>query len=91
MVVFVGKDRPGSLEIRQAQREKHVSMLKDLQDRGLIHFAGPLLDEQGEMNGSLIIFDTEDVEKVNSIMDQDPYVKAGLFASRETLRVKKVM
>lgn len=91
MVVFIGKDKPGSLEIRQARREKHVSMLNDLQNRGLIHFAGPLLDDQGEMNGSLIIFDTEDVEKVNSIMDQDPYVKAGLFASREAARVKKVI
>ncbi|WP_291322391.1 YciI family protein [Desulfonatronospira sp.] len=91
MVVFIGKDKPGGLEIRQAQREKHVAMLKDLQARGLIHFAGPLLDDRGEMNGSLIIFDTEDVEKVKSIMDQDPYVQAGLFASREAARVKKVM
>lgn len=91
MIVFIGKDKPESEKIRTANREEHVSMMKELQKKGLIYFAGPFIDDQGQMSGSLIIFNTEDKKMVQDIMGNDPYVKAGLFAAREISFVKKVL
>ncbi|RQD57644.1 MAG: YciI family protein [Desulfonatronovibrio sp. MSAO_Bac4] len=91
MIVFIGKDKPESEKIRAANREKHVAMMKELQKKGLIYFAGPFVDDLGKMSGSLIIFNTEDKKMIQDIMGNDPYVKAGLFAARDISRVKKVL
>ncbi|MFP4109210.1 MAG: YciI family protein [Desulfonatronovibrio sp.] len=90
MIVFIGKDRHDGQEIRTENREKHVAKIKKLHDQGLIHFAGPFIDDQGRMSGSLIIFDTEDLDMIKNIMAKDPYVRAGLFASTQISRIKKV-
>ncbi|MFN2268701.1 MAG: YciI family protein [Desulfonatronovibrio sp.] len=91
MIVFIGKDKPESEKIRTANREEHVAIMKELHQKGLIHFAGPFINDQGQMSGSLIIFSTDDEKMVQEIMANDPYVKAKLFAEREISKVKKVL
>ncbi len=91
MIVFIGKDKPDGLETRSANRDRHLAAMKELNDRGMIHFAGPFVDDSGNMCGSLIIFDTDDIRAVEDIMARDPYVLAGLFQDSEISRVKKVL
>ncbi len=91
MIVFIGKDKQDGQAIRAENREKHVSMMKELHKQGLIHFAGPFIDDQGRMSGSLIIFDTENLDLIKDIMAKDPYVCSGLFASTQISRIKKVL
>lgn len=91
MIVFIGKDRHDGQALRAENRENHLSVMKELQKQGLIHFAGPFIDDQGRMSGSLIIFDTEDLDLIKDIMDKDPYVCSGLFASTQISRIKKVL
>lgn len=91
MIVFLAKDKPNSLELRLANRQEHLKHIEKIKESGIIHFAGPLLDEQENMCGSLIIFASDDLKTIKEIVSHDPYVKAGLFQSIEFLKVKKII
>jgi len=91
MIVFIGKDKPEAETIRAGNRDRHLAMMKELKKKGLIYFAGPFISDLGKMSGSLIIFDTEDMDLVKDIMSRDPYVCSGLFSAREISRIKKVL
>ena len=71
------QDNPGLLEVRKTNREAHLAYI---QDTGVVEMAGPLLNEAGEMAGSLIILDVDDLAAAQAWADNDPYAKAGLFA-----------
>ena len=72
-------DKPGALEIRMANRPKHVEYLTSYNDKLL--FAGPLLDEKEAMIGSLLVLDVADRAAMDAVLKNDPYAKAGLFQS----------
>jgi uncharacterized protein YciI len=91
MIVFIGKDKSDGEKIRAGKRDRHLAMMRELKKKGLIFFAGPFINDHGQMSGSLIIFDTEDMDMVKEIMSQDPYVCAGLFSAREISRIKRVL
>lgn len=70
-------DKPGALELRMATREAHLAFVHDhLQG---IRAAGPLLDAEGNMNGSFFLIDAEDAAAVEAFSQADPYRRAGLF------------
>ncbi|SMX47209.1 YciI family protein [Actibacterium lipolyticum] len=69
------KDKPGHLETRKANREAHVAYLKETN----VAQAGPFLDGNGEMCGSLLILDVADVAAAQAWAANDPYAKADLF------------
>lgn len=75
--VLIAHDKPGALEVRKANREAHVAYLKQ---SGVVAQAGPLLDADGQMNGSLVILDVADMAAAEAWVAGDPYGKAGLFA-----------
>ncbi|TFL16590.1 YciI family protein [Jannaschia formosa] len=77
MHALICTDKPGHLDTRKANREAHVAYLKA--DPHVVQ-AGPFLDTNGEMCGSLILFDTGDRAHVEAFAAGDPYAKAGLFA-----------
>jgi uncharacterized protein YciI len=53
--------------------------------------AGPLLDDAGEMIGSLVILDVADMAAAQAWAANDPYAKAGLFESVDLIPWKKVI
>ena len=73
-------DKPDGLPIRLANREAHLAGLKALGGRVLI--AGPLLADDGQaMVGSVLVIDFPDQAAADDFARNDPYSKAGLFAS----------
>lgn len=82
-------DKPGHLQVRLDNRPAHIEYLKGYGDQ--LHAAGPTLDEQGEMNGSVVILDLEDRAAAEAFAAGDPYAKAGLFASVTVSTWKKVL
>jgi hypothetical protein len=82
-------DKPGHLEVRLANRDAHLEHIAST--GGGIGQAGPLLDEAGEMCGSLLIFETEDRATVEAWCAADPYAKAGLFERVEIRHWKRVI
>ena len=81
-------DKPDALPIRQENRPAHVAYLKS---GTAVQQAGPLLDDAGEMAGSLIILDVTDMAAAQAWVDQDPYGKAGLFQSVQLIAWNRVI
>ena len=75
-------DKPDSGHIRQANRPFHLDWVKGLGDR--VKMAGPVFADDGEtMAGSLVVMEGDSLEAVRTLADEDPYAKAGLFATRD--------
>lgn len=69
-------DKPDHLEVRKANRPAHVEYLKATS----VVQAGPFLDATGDMCGSLVIIEAEDMAAAQAWAAGDPYGQAGLFA-----------
>ena len=74
-------DRPGALDVRMGAREAHLAYVRERIDR--VKLGGPYLSETGEMAGSLIILEAEDLAAAKAFNDQDPYTLAGLWAAAD--------
>ncbi len=69
-------DRGDAADLRQANRPAHLAWAKGQTG---IRMAGPLLDEQERMVGSLFVIEAEDRAAIDRLHASDPYVQAGLF------------
>ncbi len=69
-------DKPDSLALRMATREAHFAYARG---QGVVRLGGPFLDPAGDMAGSLIIIEAEDLAAAQAFSDNDPYKLAGLF------------
>lgn len=88
LVALIARDKPGALPIRMENRPAHVEYLKS---STAVQQAGPLLDEGGEMCGSLIILDVSDMAEAQAWVAHDPYGKAGLFEKVELIPWNRVI
>ncbi|HEY3951690.1 YciI family protein [Phenylobacterium sp.] len=70
-------DRPDSLERRMAAREAHLAYVAAHRD--LVRLAGPYLDDEGRMAGSMFVIEAPDRAAVEAFSAADPYVLADLF------------
>ena len=70
-------DKPDSLALRQATRPAHLDYMANF----ATPVGGPLLDDAGNMCGSLVMYDADSAEQVAEIVANDPYQLAGLFES----------
>lgn len=82
-------DKKNHLEVRMENRPTHVEYLKSLGEK--LNAAGPTLDDEGNMNGSVVILDLESREEAETFAANDPYAKAGLFDSVTISTWKKVL
>jgi uncharacterized protein YciI len=71
-------DKPDSLQVRLGARQDHLSWVGGT---GMLKLGGPFLDEDGEMAGSLMIIEAEDMAAAKAFNANDPYTKAGLWRS----------
>lgn len=85
---LIAKDKPNSLDVRLANREAHVAYLKGTE---AVEMAGPFLDDDGNMCGSLIILEFDDISEAQAWAAEDPYKKADLFQSVEIIAWNKVI
>ena len=88
LIALIAKDKDGALQTRLDNREAHLAHIKD---SGLVFQAGPFLDENGQMCGSLVILDVADMAQAQDWADNDPYAIAGLFKSVELIQWNKVI
>lgn len=73
------EDRDDGLPIRQANRDAHVKWLAEGEGAKVLA-AGPWLDDDGTMRGSLLIVEAEDRAAIDTWAASDPYAKASLPA-----------
>lgn len=77
LVAIICTDKPGAIETRKANRDAHLAYIKD---SGVVQQAGPFLNADGVMCGSLLVLDVADIAAAQDWADGDPYAKAGLFS-----------
>ena len=87
-VALICLDKPGALQVRLDNRPAHV---EHLTSSGVVELAGPFLDPQGQMTGSLIVLEVPDLDAARAWAEADPYAKAGLFESVSIREWKKVI
>ena len=85
---LLAKDKPGALQIRMDNREAHLAYVAET---GVVEIAGPLIDADGQMCGSLIVLELTDLAAAQDWAANDPYAKAGLFADVTLSAWKKVI
>jgi uncharacterized protein YciI len=85
---LLAKDKTGALQTRLDNREAHLAYVAET---GVVEIAGPLLDADGQMCGSLIILDVPDLAAAEAWAANDPYAKAGLFGDVTLSAWKKVI
>jgi uncharacterized protein len=86
---LIGTDKPNALDVRLANREAHVKYWKD---SGRIAAGGPFTSDDGAaMNGSLLVIEAGTRAEVEALVAEDPYTKAGLFATVEIRAWKWVL
>ncbi len=87
-VAVICIDKPKSLDIRVANRPAH---LQHIADSGVVEMAGPFLNPEGQMMGSLVVLNVENLVEAQNWSALDPYSKAGLFETVSITEWKKVI
>ncbi|MCK0140117.1 YciI family protein [Aliiroseovarius sp. F47248L] len=88
LIALICTDKPGAIDIRKANRDAHLAYIKDT---GVVAQAGPFLDADGVMCGSLVILDVAGRDAAQTWADGDPYAKAGLFSDVRIEQWNKVI
>ncbi len=88
LIALMAKDKSGALQTRKDNRDAHLAYIAET---GVVAQAGPLLDSDGQMAGSLVILDVEDMQAAESWAAKDPYALAGLSESVTLTRWNKVI
>jgi uncharacterized protein len=79
LFAFICTDKPGHLQTRIDTRSAHLAWLESL--GSATRAAGPFLGADGKPSGSLLIMAADDAQAARALAADDPYAKAGLFAS----------
>lgn len=77
---IIGVDKPNSLDLRMATREAHLAFWGGTD---AVRVGGPFVDSDDKPNGSMIVIEADDLDAATALADQDPYIEAGLYASRD--------
>jgi len=75
------KDKPGAIDLRLETREPHLEYVSATGEA--VKIAGPILDDDGQLIGSVLIVDFPDQNAAEQWVALDPYTRAGLFESVE--------
>ena len=91
LFVLIGRDGPDGIALRKRHREAHLANVAPLKEAGRMAYAGPLLDEDGQPCGSVLIFEADGLEAARAFAATDPYVVEGIFARYEVIETRAVV
>ena len=87
-VALICIDKAGALQIRLDTRTAHLAHIAAT---GVVEMAGPFLNPEGQMTGSLIILTVDSLAEAQDWAMIDPYSVAGLFEAVTITEWKKVV
>lgn len=91
LVAFDGTDAE-ALDRRLKVRENHLNKISLLKQRGEFKFGGAILDDDGKMTGSMIVYDYPDRESLDASLQNEPYFTEGVWKKIEIrpFRIAKI-
>lgn len=87
-IALIAIDKPNALQTRLDNREAHLAYVAKT---GCVEVAGPFLDGDEQMCGSLLILTLDSMAEAEKWAENDPYAKVGLFESVTLREWKKVI
>lgn len=93
---IMSEDVENSLELRMQTRPMHIERIKTLKEEGRLLLVGPhpAIDSEdpGEagFTGSLVVAEFPSLEEAKTWANEDPYLKAGVYAKVIVKPFKKV-
>jgi uncharacterized protein len=79
LFVIHGHDRLNDgAALRRRIRAAHLRFV--LANPGVFRYGGPLLDDEGQTVGSLMLVDLPDRKALDRFLQEEPYCRNGLFA-----------
>lgn len=85
--VIIGRDHEDAFERRMAVRDEHLARLVPYKENGAVIFVVALKDENdGHINGSIIVFNVESRQEVDEIMKDEPYIANNVWKSIEVIK-----
>ena len=82
LLAYDHKD-PGAPERRQIVREKHLEKIRKLKKNGEVLFGGAILNNEGQMKGSMIVYDYPDRKSLDIILKDEPYISGRVWGKIE--------
>ncbi|HLN55761.1 MAG TPA: YciI family protein [Bacteroidales bacterium] len=73
LTAFDGEDS-GALERRMSVREEHLQKIEKLKKSGEFLFGGAILDDNGKMIGSMIVYEFPDRKSLDEKLRDEPYI-----------------
>ncbi len=96
LYAIMSEDIPNSWPKRKVARPDHIARLEQMQEQGRVIIGGPFPaidgDDPGEagFTGSLLVAEFESLEEAEAWAQEDPYVKAGVYANSIVKPLKRV-
>lgn len=81
-------DKPGSLDVRKANRTDHLAYLDQIKAK-LLACGAKLNDDGSDAGGGLYVVDVDTREEAEALIQADPFHKIGLFDRVEIKRWRK--
>jgi uncharacterized protein YciI len=78
LIAYDGTD-PGATERRSLIREEHLKKAALLKREGEVLFGGAILDNDGRMIGSMVLYDYPDRQSLDSRLKSEPYITGGVW------------
>ncbi len=78
LVAFDGTD-PEALERRMKVRPAHLAYVATLKRSGQFRFGGAILDDDGLMAGSMIVYEFPDRQALDEYLKSEPYITGDVW------------
>jgi uncharacterized protein YciI len=82
LLAYDGQDKDAKAR-RSTVRPAHYSGIKPMVERGELRAAGAILDDAGEMIGSVVLAEFPGRSELDAWLAREPYVKGGVWQKIE--------
>jgi uncharacterized protein YciI len=91
LLAYDGTD-PEALQRRLNVREEHLKRISLLKSSGEFLFGGAILDNNGKMIGSMIVYDFPDLQSLEERLKDEPYLTEKVWEKTEIqpFRIAKI-
>ena len=78
-------------DLRQTVLPTHLQRVKDLINKGRLEVAGSVLDDDGEMIGSMLVVDFRNRRALDAYLKREPYVTEGVWKNIRVTPMNRVV
>jgi len=74
---------PGAPQRRLDSRSQHLERIAMMKKKGEFVFGGAILDGNGQMRGSMVVYEFPDRESLDNCLKDEPYIVNGVWQKVE--------